>query len=54
MKSAMAIEIEGRRIATYRGPRDGAYTEGHALSRDAAVAPAACPGLALPVVQIVG
>jgi Uma2 family endonuclease len=51
---AWVVDVEARRIETYRGPRDGAYTDVHALPRDAVVVPAAFPDLAIPVLQIVG
>ena len=51
---AWVVDVEGRRIETYRQPREGAYAHVRAFARDALVIPAAFPELAIPVAQIVG
>ena len=51
---AWIVDVEGRRIEVYRRPQASGYAEVFAFAGGAAVAPAAFPDLAVPVVQIVG
>jgi Uma2 family endonuclease len=51
---AWIVDVESRRIETYRQPHNAGYADVNMFARDAAVTPAAFPDLAIPVAQIVG
>ena len=51
---AWIVDVDGRRIETYRTPRAGEYADVDAFAREAVVTPMAFPDLAIPVIQIVG